>query len=303
MAQGQQRAGRLEGRVAVITGGASGIGRATALRFLDEGASVVVADMNEGTGKETLELAAARGAEPRARFLRTDVSREADVEAMIALALSEFGRLDVVFNNAGLVGAIGEAVETEVEDWDATFAVLVRGVFLGVKHGARAMIAAGRGGSILNTASVAGLSGGAGPMAYSSAKAAVVNLTRVAANELAEHRIRVNALCPGGIHTPLLHRGNEAPMRERLAALQPWPEAGEAHHIAGAALFLASDDAAFVTGEALVVDGGLTAAGPDMRRRWQDDAEAMPFQFVGFDRGTTGEPPVVRKLEPRKPAA
>ncbi|MGH7286964.1 MAG: SDR family NAD(P)-dependent oxidoreductase [Myxococcota bacterium] len=295
-------AGKLEGRVAVITGGASGMGRSTALRFLDEGASVVIADLNEGTGKETLELAEKKKATTRIRFIRTDVSREADVEAMVELAMTEFGRLDCMFNNAGLGGALGSLLETEVEDWDFTFAVLVRGVFLGIKHGARAMKATGLGGSILNTASVAGLSGGAGPAAYSAAKAAVINLTRAAALELAEHRIRVNAICPGGILTPLLHRGqNPEQVKQRLESLQPWPEAGTGEHIAGAALFLASDDAAFVTGEALVVDGGLTAMGPALPRRMRpepDDAMAQ-FQFVGVDKGTTGEPPVIRKLEPK----
>jgi NAD(P)-dependent dehydrogenase (short-subunit alcohol dehydrogenase family) len=186
-----------------------------------------------------------------------------------------------------------------VDDWDFTFAVLVRGVFLGIKHGARAMKATGLGGSIINTASVAGLSGGAGPAAYSASKAAVINLTRAAALELAEHRIRVNAICPGGILTPLLHRGNPEPVKRRLDSLQPWPEAGTGENIAGAALFLASDDAAFVTGESLVVDGGLTAMGPALPRRMRPEPEeAMAqFQFVGVDKGTTGEPPVIRKLE------
>jgi NAD(P)-dependent dehydrogenase (short-subunit alcohol dehydrogenase family) len=297
----QKPAGKLEGRVAVITGGASGMGRSTVLRFLDEGASVVVADLNEATGKETLELAAARKAAERIRYIRSDVSREADVEAMVELAMTEFGRLDIVFNNAGVGGALGSLLETEVEDWDFTFAALVRSVFLGIKHGARAMKATGLGGAILNTASVAGLSGGAGPACYSAAKAAVVNLTRAAALELAEHRIRVNAICPGGILTPLLHRGNPEQVKRRLESLQPWPEAGTGEHIAGAALFLASDDAMFVTGEALVVDGGLTAMGPALPRRMRpepDDALAQ-FQFVGVDKGTTGEPPVIRKLEPR----
>jgi NAD(P)-dependent dehydrogenase (short-subunit alcohol dehydrogenase family) len=290
--------GRLEGRVAVITGGASGMGRATALRFLDEGARVVIADLNEGTGKETLEAGAARGGAERMRFVRADVSVEEDVEAMIALAVREFGRLDCVFNNAGLGGALGPITETEVEDWDFTFAVLVRGVFLGTKHGARAIRAGGRGGSIVNTASVAGLSGGAGPAAYSAAKAAVINLTRAAAVELAPDRIRVNAICPGGISTPLLHRGNEDALLPRLAKLQPWAEPGRPDHIAGAALFLASDDAGFVTGEALVVDGGLTAMGPDLRGRLAGDTELDQLRIVGVDRGTTGQPPLIRKVGP-----
>jgi NAD(P)-dependent dehydrogenase (short-subunit alcohol dehydrogenase family) len=292
--------GRLDGKVAVITGGASGMGRATVLRFLDEGARVVIADLNEATAKETLDLARARGHAAGVRFHRTNVSQETDVAAAIALAVGEFGRLDCVFNNAGIGGAIGSVMETEVEDWDFTFAVLARGVFLGIKHGARAMRERGAGGSIINTASVAGLSGGAGPIAYSAAKAAVINLSRAAAVELAEHRIRVNAICPGGILTPLLHRGNEELVKRRLETLQPWPAVGTGEHIAGAALFLASDDAEFVTGEALVVDGGLTAMGPNLPRRLRDEAGAAnpAFQFVGVDKGTTGEPPIVRKLGP-----
>lgn len=296
----ERAGGRLDGRVAVITGGASGMGRATALRFLDEGARVVVADMNEGTGKETLELAHSRGAGDRLCFVRADVSQEPDVAAMIQTALDTFGGLDVLFNNAGIGGALGSLLETEVEDWDYTFAVLVRGVFLGIKHGGRAMQESGRGGSIINTASVAGLSGGAGPAAYSACKAAVINLSRAAALELAPHHIRVNAICPGGISTPLLHRGQEELLVGRLRELQPWPDYGRGEHIAGAALFLASDDAEFVTGDALVVDGGLTAMGPHLQRRLQDESDATAaFDFVGLDRGTTGQPPVVRKLGPK----
>jgi len=289
-------AGRLEGRVAVITGGASGMGRDTAQRFVDEGARVVVADLNEETGKQTLEQLGP----DRARFIRTDVAEEADVEAMIALARSEFGRVDIVFNNAGVGGALGDITETEVEDWDYTFAVLVRAVFLGIKHGARAMKEQGEGGSILNTASVAGLSGGAGPAAYSAAKAAVINLSRSAAVRLAEHQIRVNAICPGGILTPLIHRGNAELAAPRLATFQPWPEVGLGEHIAGAALFLASDDSRFVTGEALVVDGGLTAAGPDLVRRGAEGNQPSHFDFTGVDRGSTGLPPIVRNAGAKK---
>jgi NAD(P)-dependent dehydrogenase (short-subunit alcohol dehydrogenase family) len=272
------------------------MGRATVLRFLDEGARVVVGDMNEATGAETLELARSRGAGDRVCFVRTDVSQEEQVEAMVARACSEYGGLDCVFNNAGIGGAIGSTLETAVEDWDFTFAVLVRGVFLGIKHGARVMVEQGRGGSIVNTASVAGLSGGAGPVAYSAAKAAVINLSRATAVELAEHRIRVNAICPGGILTPLLHRGNEEPMKQRLESLQPWPAVGQGEHIAGAALFLASDDAEFVTGDALVVDGGLVAMGPNLPRRARQEDQAAAFGFVGVDKGTTGEAPIVRRL-------
>jgi NAD(P)-dependent dehydrogenase (short-subunit alcohol dehydrogenase family) len=287
---------RLEGKVAVITGGASGMGRSTALRFLAEGARVVVADLNDATGKEFLESAAQDGHKRDVRFVRTDVAEESDVAAMIGHAVSEFGRVDIVFNNAGIGGAFGPLTDLDVEDWDFTFGVLVRGVFLGLKHGARAMKAQGDGGSIINTASVAGLSGGAGPLCYSACKAAVVNLTRAAAVELAGDKIRVNAICPGGILTPLVHRGSPDALRPRLQALQPWPEAGLGEHIAGAALFLASDDARFVTGEALVVDGGLTAAGPNLvnRLRDPDRPSALTLGVTGVDKGTTGQPPVIR---------
>lgn len=290
------RAGRLEGRVAVVTGGASGMGRATVLRFLDEGARVVVADLNEGTGKETLELATEQGHGNAIRFVRTDVAAEADVVAAIRCAVDEFGGLDVVFNNAGIGGAFGPITETSVEDWDYSLGVLLRSVFLGIKHAARVMQERKSGGSIINTASVAGLSGGAGPHAYSAAKAGVINLTRSAAVELGPDRIRVNAICPGGILTPLVHRGNAEQVRGRLERFQPWPAAGEGRNIAGAALFLASDDSEFVTGEALVVDGGLTAAGPSAGRAPMSRRGDSPFSgLVGVDRGTTGQAPIVRK--------
>jgi NAD(P)-dependent dehydrogenase (short-subunit alcohol dehydrogenase family) len=290
-------AGRLEGKVCVITGGASGMGRSSALRFLAEGARVVIADLNDATGKEFLEAAAQDGLGKRVRFVRTDVAEEADVAHMIEHAVSEFGRVDVMFNNAGLGGAFGPLTDLEVEDWDFTFAVLVRGVFLGIKHAARAMRRQGDGGAMINTASVAGLSGGSGPLCYSAAKAAVVNLTRSASLELAPDKIRVNAICPGAILTPLVHRGSPEAVRPRLAALQPWPEAGEGEHIADAALFLASDESRFVTGEALVVDGGLTAAGPNLITRMRDGSSApsmLTMGVTGVDTGSTGRPPVIR---------
>lgn len=280
-------AGRLDGKVAVITGGGNGIGRATVLRFLEEGARVVVADLNEQTGSETLALAKQAGAESRARFIRADVAREADVEAAVALATKDFGRLDVMFNNAGVAGAFGPITDITEEDWDYTFDVLVKGVFFGMKHAARALKAQGSGGVIVSTASIAGLSGGDGPQAYSASKAAVINLTRAVAVELAPQRIRVNAICPGGILTPLIHRGNAEAMRPVLEKFQPWPEAGQPEHIAGAALFLASDDATFVTGEALVVDGGALAAGSNAIQNL--GGGAMASMGAGVDRGTTGQ--------------
>src|SRR5262249_34343309 len=172
--------------------------------------------------------------------------------------------------------------------------VVGKGVFLGMKHAARVLKAQGQGGSIVSTASIAGLAGGDGPQAYSASKAAVINLTRAVAIELAPQRIRVNAICPGAILTPLIHRGNPDSMRPLLDKYQPWPDAGQPEDIAAAALFLASDDARFVTGAALVVDGGATARGGNA-------IEALSGGFgmtaVGLDRGTTGQESSMRGLE------
>ena len=290
-------ADRLAGRVAVVTGGASGMGRATVERFLHEGARVVVADLNDESGKATVAAADSEGAGDRIRYVRTDVASEPDVEAMIAAAVEEFGRLDVVFNNAGVGGAFGALTDIELQDWDYTFAVLCTGVFLGIKHGARVLKRQGGGGSIISTASVAGLSGGAGSQAYSAAKAAVINLTQSAAVELAPHQIRVNAICPGGINTPLVNRGDPEGTAARLDELQPWPSHGTGDDIAGAALFLASDDSRFVTGHAMVVDGGLTAAGPRLRAGRLAALETG--RLTGVNRGTTGQQPIIRQPEDR----
>ncbi|HVM10259.1 MAG TPA: SDR family oxidoreductase [Acidimicrobiales bacterium] len=293
--------GTFEGRVAVVTGGASGIGRATVLRLLDDGASVVSADFNAASGEALVEEVASSGSgtEKRLRFVRSDVSVEADVEAAVATAVDEFGRLDIMVNNAGVGGAFGPVENIEVDDWDWTFGVLVRGVFLGVKHASRVFKRQGDGGAIVNTASVAGLRAGAGPLAYSTAKAGVINLTRAAALELAEARIRVNAVCPGGINTPLLNYGNPDAVGQFLDQLQPWPEHGRPEDVAAAICFLASDDARFITGEALVVDGGLTISGgtslPGARggRRGGPGA-LLPEGASGVSKGSTGEEPVIR---------
>ncbi len=287
---------RLENKVAVITGGASGMGLATVVRFLSEGASVVIADYNAETGEAAVEEANGNGFKGKVSFLKTDVAVESDIEAMMQTALNQYGGLDIVFNNAGVGGAIGPLTETSVSDWDYTFDVLAKGVFLGIKHAARVMKANGTGGSIINTASIAGLSGDGGPLVYSAAKAAVISLSQSAAVELGADRIRVNAICPGFIVTPLADGGREEATKIAFAKSQPWPDYGRGEHIAGAALFLASDDAEFITGEAIVVDGGLTAAGPELSRKFPRSS-SRNARVSGVTKGSTGEVPEIRRLD------
>jgi NAD(P)-dependent dehydrogenase (short-subunit alcohol dehydrogenase family) len=252
---------RLAGKVALVTGGASGIGEATVRLFVAEGASVLIADLQDDRGQR---LASELGA--RAAYAHADVSREADVQAAVDTAVRRFTRLDCIFNNAGSVGVGGRIAEVPVDGFDETLGVLLRGVFLGMKHAAPVMKRQG-GGSIISTASVAGLRTGLGPHVYSAAKAAVIHLTRSVAMELGEHNIRVNCICPGGIATPIFGKGlGLSPERAEeivplmkgvLENLQPIKRAGVPDDIAQAALWLASDDSTFVNGHALVVDGGL----------------------------------------------
>lgn len=282
--------GQLDGRVAVITGAASGMGLATAERFVAEGAAVVIADFNAESGQ-----AAADRLGDQCRFTKCDVAVEDDVAAAIALATDAFGRLDCVFNNAGVGGAFGPITEIKAEDWDETFAILTTGVFLGIKHAARVMIEQGEGGSIINTASIAGRGGGAGPQAYSAAKAAVINLTQTTAVELAPHSIRVNAICPGLIFTPLMHSGDEEDAERVMNQFQPLKQRGEGSDIAGAALFLAGPDSGFVSGEAITVDGALLAAGPAIHGQAKNTRNL--HRNVGIAHGTTGKPARVERLD------
>ncbi len=254
--------GRLDGKVAAITGGASGIGAGTVRRFLEEGAQVLIADLD---GDKGAALAAELGA--GSAFLRTDVSKEEDVAAMIAETVDRFGRIDVLYNNAGFGGALGPIESTSVADYDLTMDVLLKSVFLGMKHVAPVMKGQGSG-SIISTASVAGLRVGYAPHLYSVAKCAVIHLTKTVALELGEHGVRVNAICPGFIATPLAAGRPDADesqieqLRATGASSQVLGRVGEPLDIANMALFLASDDAEWITGREFVVDGGFEAGPP-----------------------------------------
>ena len=254
--------GRLDGKVAVITGAASGIGRRTAEVFAEEGARVVLADLDEERGRR---LAEALG--PQGSFIRTDVARGVEIRAAVDHAVQRFGRLDIMYNNAGFGGARDGIAELTEEGWDATMAVLLRAVFLGIKHAA-AVMKLQRSGVILSTASVAGLNTAwSTPHIYNTAKAAVIQLTKSVALELGEFGIRVNCLCPGWIATSIFAGGLNLPSQlldkvpdlaaGHIADRQPLKRAGRPNDIAHAALWLASDEAEWVTGHALVVDGGV----------------------------------------------
>lgn len=251
---------RLQGKVALITGGSSGIGYHTSLLFAQEGASVVVADVNDEGGQKTVDEIKAAGG--KAIYVHADVSKAADCEAMVAAAEREFGALHILFNNAGIMmSADDDAISTEESVWDTTMAVNVKGVFLGCKYGIPAIRRAG-GGSIINTASFVALVGAAtAQLAYTASKGAVLSMTRELATIHARENIRVNALCPGPLKTELLMKflDTEEKKQRRLVHV-PMGRFGEAKEMAYAALFLASDESSYVTGTEFLVDGGITSA-------------------------------------------
>ena len=287
--------GRLDGKVAVITGGASGMGKATVGLFLREGASVVAADLNEANGRALVETLAAEGWSDRVDFIRADVSQEDQVAAMLGRARDRFGRLDVLFSNAGVGGAFGPITEISVEAWDFTQAVLLRSVFLGIKHAARILIDQQQGGSIINTASIAGLRGGGGPQAYSAAKAGVINLTQTTAVELAQHRVRVNAICPGIIVTPLMDRGQPERAAQRAVGLQPWPEAGSVEDIASRRALPGVRRVALRHRPDADRRRRTDGRGAENLRRAPGTSDNNPF--VGVNKGTTGEAGWHRRLD------
>lgn len=263
--------GRLAHKVAVVTGGASGIGEGTVRRFVEEGARVVIADIQEGPGTV---LAAELG--DSVCFVRTDVTEEDDIARAVDTAVSRFGQLDVMFNNAGIVGVVGRISETSTVNWDKTVSILMRGVFLGMKHATRVMIPK-RSGVIISTSSSAGILGGLGPHCYTACKHAVIGLTKSVASEVAQHGIRVNAISPGNTATAMtsaVMTGDHTQLGKTehvISKSAPLGIAGLPIDIANAALYLASDESRYVTGHTLVVDSGETVMGPG-RFHQQDPA-------------------------------
>ncbi|HZJ28289.1 MAG TPA: glucose 1-dehydrogenase [Acidimicrobiia bacterium] len=245
-------------RVALVTGGASGIGRASALAFADVGAQVVVADVDETGGGETVSLIEAAGGE--AIFVPTDVTEDAQVEALVAGAVARFGRLDWALNNAGTTGAGGFTADYDVEDWRRTIALNLTSVFLCLRHEIRVMAAAG-GGAIVNMASGAGLRGFPGLPAYVASKHGVVGLTRASALEYGSQGVRINAVCPGSTRTPMLegYMGGDPKIEKMMTRSVPLGRLGRPDEIAAAVVWLCSDAASFVNGHALAADGGATA--------------------------------------------
>jgi len=251
----------LRGKVAIVTGGTSGIGRDAAVLFAKAGAKAVVAGRREAEGKETIDLIRAAGGD--GLFVKTDVSRAADVRALVQKTVEKFGRLDVAFNNAGIEGSWSPIAEQSEEDWDSTIDINLKGVWLCLKYEIQQMLKQGGGGAIVNMASVAGLIGSAGAATYCASKHGVMGLTKSAALETARSGIRVNVVCPAVIDTPMSERLWGAPEANKFAlGLHPIGRFGRPEEIAAAVVWMCSDGASFMTGQSLVLDGGFLA-GPN----------------------------------------
>jgi len=251
--------GILDGKVAIITGAASGIGRATSRIFAREGAKLLLADLQEEGGNETVKMVKDAGAS--AIFMRVDVAKWNDVEAMVAKAVETYGRLDCAFNNAGIDGRGGKIHECTEENWNRVLSINLTGVWLCMKAEITQMLKQGGGGAIVNTSSVAGISGGAGLPAYIASKHGVAGLTRAGALEYGKHNIRINAVCPGPIRTPMLGKllRKSAEAEAKIARAEPLKRLGEPSEIGEAVAWLCSDRASYVHGLPMPVDGGFMA--------------------------------------------
>jgi NAD(P)-dependent dehydrogenase (short-subunit alcohol dehydrogenase family) len=248
----------LEGKVGLVTGGTSGIGRETAVLFAKAGAKVVVAGRRELQGEETIQLIRAAGGD--ALFVKTDVSKASQVDALIQTAVEKFGRLDIAFNNAGIEGVWVPIVRQSEEDWDRTIDINLKGVWLCLKYEIRQMLRQAGGGAIVNMASINGLIGAAGAAAYTASKHGVIGLTKSAALETARSGIRINAVCPAVVATAMGERLFGAPaVRKYVLSCHPIGRFGKPMEIAEAVLWMCSDRASFMTGQSLVLDGGFLA--------------------------------------------
>ncbi len=258
---------RLENKVAIITGAGSGIGRASALLFASEGAKLVLGDKTEAVFETARQVVAAGGA---ATALQIDAGVEADVARLVATAQSAYGQLDVAFANAGISGGMASIFDATPEAWTEVLRVNLIGPWLMIKHAGKAMADAGRGGAIVCTASVAGIRSGAGGPAYSASKAGVINLAMVAAQQLCDTGVRVNAICPGltetGMTLPTFDYARDKGVTHKLGRLNPLRRAAQPDELAQVALFLASDQASYVNGQAIAVDGGLSSSHPVTRQ-------------------------------------
>jgi NAD(P)-dependent dehydrogenase (short-subunit alcohol dehydrogenase family) len=256
--------GALDDKVAIITGAGSGIGRASAIRFAAEGAKVVLGDKSAAVHETAKMIGDA------AIAVEMDAGIEADVAALVASALEKHGHLDIAFANAGIIGDMGGIFDIDPAVWAETLRVNLIGPALMVKHAGKAMVDQGRGGAIVLTASVAGLNSGAGPSAYSASKAGVINLAKTAAQQLTTSGVRVNAICPGltetGMTKPTFDYAREKDVMHKMGQLNPLKRAAQPEELANVALFLASDQASYINGQAIAVDGGLTSSHPVTRQ-------------------------------------